>query len=98
MTPLRLTFILVLAFAVFIGICIATTPRYTLITKDRRADGAILAEPIYPVTLTLEPMNSVAKAIGVGEALRCAASIAADTVSLDCDGARFMMSGFRLQE
>lgn len=73
-------------------------PRYTLIVKRRTNAGTYLAEPIYPVTLNLTPLNAAATGTSEGEALRCEPDVEDDVVYLTCGEARFKLTGFRFQE
>lgn len=77
----------------------------TLITGERTATGGMLADPIHTPRLELRPRNSVAEAIGPGEALRCETGMETkeawvdqmvtkvNTIVLNCDGAKFAVEG-----
>lgn len=86
----------------------AAGPRHTFITKSVSPDE-VVAEPIYTPMLDLRPENSVARSIKSGEVLNCDLGVAVKTVTengvpsdirtilLDCDGARFSITGLEFQ-
>ena len=97
--------------ALITTIVLVTPPRRPVARETfiihARSDTATLAVPIHAPGLWLRPENAVAKVIQVGEAMACKLTPEArqgrigeepaviNTVTLDCDGARFTVTGLQ---
>lgn len=81
----------------------------SFITVDKGPSGEVLVEPIYTPKLVFQPENSVAKAIGTGELLKCEVGLETRRgvidalpaeyrrIVLDCDGARFSLTNVQFE-
>lgn len=97
---------LLLAFVLSLS-AFSQSTKETFILGDTLANGTVVAIPIHTPGLILTPDNTVARAMKSGEAINCKVSpkdypgtvngekATVKTVVLDCDGARYTISGLQ---